>query len=116
MTPIARAVSALVLLAALGGTGYALLREPEPVSESNGGMAATTAGLEPRRFVSSAECRDCHEEVWNEWHGSQHQISYLNPEVRKLSEDFRNKECQSCHLPQNVFRTGLLERTLPRFT
>lgn len=70
----------------------------------------------PRRFQSSTECRECHRAVWEEWHGSQHQISYLNPEVRALSDDFRNKECQACHLPRPVAVTGYGQRVLPRQT
>lgn len=92
---------------------------------SSGGSDATDNGENVRdgvtqvangapRFQSSAECRSCHEEVWDEWYGSHHQISYENPEVRKLSNDFRNKECQSCHLPQPISVTGYERRSLPR--
>ncbi|MFM1873321.1 MAG: hypothetical protein RL398_2743, partial [Planctomycetota bacterium] len=70
----------------------------------------------PRRFESSAECRECHQDVWDEWHGSHHQIAYLNPEVRALSDDFRNKECQACHLPRPISETGYGQRVLPRQT
>ena len=69
-----------------------------------------------RTWQSSYDCKSCHEEVWNEWWGSQHQIAYLNPEVRKLSDDFRNKECQACHLPKPISLTGYGQRVLPRMT
>ncbi|MFQ5503708.1 MAG: multiheme c-type cytochrome [Planctomycetota bacterium] len=69
-----------------------------------------------RRWQSSVQCRSCHEAVWQEWYGSHHQIAYLNPEVRKLSDDFRNRECRACHLPRPVSATGYAKRTLPRFT
>ncbi|MCP3920182.1 MAG: hypothetical protein GY711_32045 [bacterium] len=74
------------------------------------------ASTEARRFTSSQECRSCHPDVFDEWQGSHHQIAYSNPEVRRLSDDFRNKECQACHLPRPVSETGLLNRTLPRMT
>lgn len=79
--------------------------------------AAGNAVADPRfRWTSSEQCRDCHRDVWDEWQGSHHQIAYLNPEVRRLSEDFRNKECQACHLPQQIDVTGFGQRALPRLT
>jgi nitrate/TMAO reductase-like tetraheme cytochrome c subunit len=82
-----------------------------------GGERPPSQGTEPvRRFESSAECRECHQAVWDEWHGSHHQISYLNPEVRALADDFRNKECQACHLPRPISETGYGQRVLPRQT
>jgi hypothetical protein len=69
-----------------------------------------------RRWTSSTQCRACHAEVYAEWQGSHHQVSFTNPEVKKLSDDFRNKECQACHLPRPVFEVGLGKRTLPRLT
>lgn len=70
----------------------------------------------PTTFTSSTQCASCHQDVWNEWLGSHHQIAYLNPEVRQLSDDFRNKECQACHLPRPVASTGYGRRTLHRTT
>ncbi|MFG0318221.1 MAG: multiheme c-type cytochrome [Planctomycetota bacterium JB042] len=77
---------------------------------------AANGSTEPPRFTSSKQCAECHREVFDEWQGSHHQIAYENPEVRKLSDDFRNKECQACHLPRPISQTGLLNRTLPRVT
>lgn len=81
---------------------------------ANGPAAARSEGR--ALFQASAECRKCHQDVWDEWHGSHHQIAYLNQEVRALSEDFRNKECQACHLPRPVAETGYGNRVLPRQT
>jgi len=67
-------------------------------------------------WQSSRQCKDCHASEYREWLGSHHQIAYTNPAVRELSDDFRNKECQACHLPRPVFVTGVTERTLPRLT
>ncbi len=69
-----------------------------------------------QQWVSATQCRDCHQEIWNEWYGSQHQISFLNPEVRALSDDFRNMECRACHLPRPISVTGYGQRTLYRMT
>lgn len=80
------------------------------------GGTDTTASTVVSRFHSAEQCRTCHQDVYDEWTGSHHQIAFLNPEVRKLSEDFRNKECQACHLPRPVSLTGYGQRVLPRDT
>lgn len=97
----------LLLVVAGGIGGLTLLAIPA----GNPEVAAQT-----KHWESSQQCQQCHAEVWDEWQGSHHQISYLNPEVRKLSEDFRNKECAACHLPRPVTFTGYGERVLPRLT
>lgn len=107
----ARIVVAIALVAGLAGLLVWLARAPTPPVDT----AATDSASTPT-FQSSAECRACHQDVWDEWHGSHHQISYLNPEVRALSDDFRNKDCQACHLPRPVSLTGYGQRVLPRQT
>lgn len=98
-----RLILLVLLVAALGLFGLWIQRAGAP-------ERAPT----PLRWRSSAECRSCHEGVWSEWEGSHHQIAYRNEEVRKLSDDFRNKECQSCHLPRPVLAAGLELRPLQR--
>jgi hypothetical protein len=68
------------------------------------------------RWESAAQCRECHADVFAEWHGSHHQIAFTNPEVRELSDDFRKEECMDCHLPRPLAITGFGKRTLPRRT
>jgi len=103
VNPVARAVVALVLLVGLGLFVRSVRNDP-----------ARDALRAPPMFTSSRQCATCHAEVVDEWDGSHHQIAFENPEVRKLSDGFRNKECQACHLPRPVSSTGLLNRTLPR--
>ncbi|MCA8965032.1 MAG: hypothetical protein H6838_08325 [Planctomycetes bacterium] len=105
-----RLLIAVLLLAALIGLFTWIS------ADDTAGTGGTVAAADVRVFTSSAECRDCHQDVWDEWYGSHHQISYLNPEVRGLSDDFRNKECQACHLPRPVSETGYGQRVLPRQT
>jgi hypothetical protein len=99
-----RIVLAVVVTGALAGLGALVLGGGEPAAGA------------PPVWRSSQQCKACHEDVFAEWQGSHHQIAFLNPEVRKLSDDFRNKECQSCHLPRPVFEVGLGQRALPRLT
>ncbi|MEZ6038448.1 MAG: multiheme c-type cytochrome [Planctomycetota bacterium] len=68
------------------------------------------------RWESSSQCKTCHEDVYAEWQSSHHMISFTNPEVRALSDDFRKEECMDCHLPRPLAVTGFGKRTLPRRT
>ncbi|MGE0143414.1 MAG: multiheme c-type cytochrome [Planctomycetota bacterium] len=91
--------------------------DPVRVAEGAGGNATSASATDDRfRWQSSRQCQECHQDVWNEWFGSHHQISFLNPEVALQSEDFRKTECRACHLPQQVAVTGFAQRALPRQT
>jgi hypothetical protein len=68
------------------------------------------------RWESSAQCKECHADVYDEWFGSHHQIAFTNPEVRTTSDEFRKEECMDCHLPRPLAVTGFGKRTLPRRT
>ena len=67
-----------------------------------------------RAWKSSAECADCHSEIFAEWKDSQHSMSWTNPLVRERSNDFANTDCIDCHAPRPVFITGIGERVMPR--
>lgn len=112
MIAIVRATLGLVLVGA--GVGAALWLGSGEAAETGGDPGGQ--GGAKSQWLSSVQCKDCHADVWAEWHGSHHQIAYLNPEVRALSEDFRNKDCQACHLPVPISMTGYGTRTLPRQT
>jgi len=88
-------VAALVVL-------VAILRTPPPKAEAAGS------------FTSSEQCKSCHEQEYAEWSSSWHALSWSDPEVRALSNDFQNADCIDCHAPQPVFETGVAERVLPR--
>ena len=80
----------------------AIFRSPPPKAEAAGA------------FTSSEQCKSCHETQYAEWSGSWHALSWSDPEVRALSNDFANADCIDCHAPQPVFATGIGERVLPR--
>ena len=96
-----RSLLGVALILPTGAALYALFAPSASVS------AAAT-------FTSSAQCQDCHPEVYAEWKTSWHSRSWIDPEVRARSNDFANAECVSCHAPQPVFQTGIDERVLPR--
>ncbi len=63
---------------------------------------------------TAQDCHSCHAAVYAEWEASHHAYAYLNPEVRKLSQDFRNEECLACHAPRPVLSFQAGERVLAR--
>ena len=67
-----------------------------------------------RKFTSSAQCQECHPGVYAEWESSSHANSWINPDVRALSNDFSNADCIDCHAPRPIFETGIGKRVLPR--
>ncbi len=65
-------------------------------------------------FDTSRTCAECHQGVYAEWESSQHAQSWVNPDVRALSNDFANKDCIDCHAPRPILETGIGNRVLPR--
>ncbi len=97
----ARAGLGALLLVAGGAALFAVFRPSAPEAA-------------PVAFTSSAQCSACHTEVYREWEGSWHAQSWIDPDVRTLSNDFANTDCIDCHAPRPVFETGVGERVLPR--
>ncbi len=73
---------------------------------------ASEAG--PSNFTSSKQCAECHADVYAEWETSWHAQSWVDADVRALSNDFANTDCIDCHAPRPVFETGVGKRVLPR--
>jgi hypothetical protein len=96
-----RAVLALLVLGATAWALVGVFREPPPPAA-------------PRSFTSSQQCAECHADLYAEWKESQHAQSWINPEVRALSNDFSNTDCIDCHAPRAIFTTGIGNRVLPR--
>lgn len=96
-----RALGVLALVATAVALAL-ILRSPPPRAESAGS------------FASSQECAKCHEQAYAEWSESWHALSWTDPEVRALSNDFANADCIDCHAPRPVFETGVAQRVLPR--
>ncbi|MFQ5749596.1 MAG: multiheme c-type cytochrome, partial [Planctomycetota bacterium] len=65
-------------------------------------------------LISSKQCLECHPGAGAEWQLSHHAFAFENPEVRKLSQDFRNEECLACHAPRPVLDFAPGERVLSR--
>lgn len=84
----------------------ALLGTPEEQAAAQG----------PTEWISSAQCAECHRQIYDEWKDSPHANSWNNEDVRapSQSDNFAKKDCIDCHAPAPVFETGLGERVQPR--
>ncbi|KAA3613505.1 MAG: hypothetical protein DWQ01_02990 [Planctomycetota bacterium] len=97
-----RAANLLALVLAAGGISVlAMVFKPQPPPEAI-------------EVASSQQCMECHPGVAAEWQASHHGFAFENPEVRKLSQDFRNEECLACHAPRPVLAFAPGERVLAR--
>jgi len=100
-----RLVRALLGFAVLAITAWILVAVFSP---------ADSTDAAPAVFTSSAQCQECHAEVYSEWQQSWHAQSWEDPDVRSLSNDFSNTDCIDCHAPRPIFSTGVGKRVLPR--
>lgn len=74
----------------------------------------SAAAQTPTEWISSSQCAECHQQIYDEWKSSPHANAWNNEDVRAQSDDFANKDCIDCHAPRPVFETGLGKRVLPR--
>lgn len=84
------------------------------LSELFGTPETTASAQTPTEWISSAQCAECHQQIYDEWSNSPHANSWNNEDVRAQSDDFSNKVCIDCHAPQPVFESGLGKRVKPR--
>ncbi|MEY2742983.1 MAG: hypothetical protein RIS21_1354 [Planctomycetota bacterium] len=106
-----RLLSVIAVLVAVGATVGWLSRGSGSPSTS---VAELPRSGKPMTLARSSDCRPCHQEVYDEWAGSQHGLAYTNPEVQRLSKGFRDRDCLPCHAPRPIPETGLGERALER--
>jgi hypothetical protein len=88
----------------------------DPAKSATDRLRPDSHWTRPLGLASSAECRACHAEVYEEWSASHHRIAYENPEVQRLSNGFQDRDCLPCHIPRPIWETGLGERPLERAT
>src|SRR5262245_43045251 len=68
--------------------------------------AQTSKRLEATDFKTSSNCRDCHEQIYDQWTTSMHSKAFRDPIyqvlLRRVDEDRQGKLtrfCVSCHAP-----------------
>jgi nitrate/TMAO reductase-like tetraheme cytochrome c subunit len=114
---VAGAAALLVLPAPEKGADPARSREAAPAAgtvaaDADGPAARSAGGREA--FTKAAECRQCHEALYAEWHTSMHGQAWTDPMVQGLSNGFRMTECIDCHAPMPIHETGISQRVAPR--
>lgn len=109
----ARIGVALVLVVGAGMFVMALVVEdppPPPIAEpvaENGEVVTPARKAKPGVLDSEESCKDCHEEIWNEWSEDRHSLSWRGELFTQLSKDHTDPNCWSCHAPRPVLETGL---------
>lgn len=93
----------LILVGSLGLAGILVLPRLWP-----GGESQRTGGEPATPTLANADCRACHERVWQEWSSSPHASSWVSDDVQGAFRHFgHDRQCESCHAPQPVLVTGL---------
>ena len=101
-----RPLLGVVVLFLAGWLAWSLMAPPAPAAPA-------------QAFTSSSQCAECHQDVYDEWVGSQHANSWLNEALRAQTEvlpngDLANKNCVDCHAPRGLFERDIGERVFPR--
>ncbi len=99
---LALAGAAVLVVALLPAGGPDAPVPPVRPPGGNGDVTVQPVGKPRPRFTDPAQCRACHAEVYDEWDASMHRQAWTDPQVRLLSEDFRDTTCLSCHVPQPI--------------
>lgn len=105
----------LALAGLLGAFVLAVRRLAQEPLEAAAPAAVVSAAAPPRvpfAFTSNAECQPCHAEIYAEWAGDQHALSWFNQPL--LAQDPKLTECNNCHAPEPILETGLGELAVIR--
>jgi predicted CXXCH cytochrome family protein len=78
------------------------------VLANTGGPAAPPPPKAKPGVLDSVEsCKECHEEIWNEWKEDRHSKAWTGQLYTELSKNHTDANCWSCHAPRPVLETGL---------
>lgn len=75
---------------------------------------STASAGTPTEWISSQQCAECHQQLYDEWASSPHANSWNNEDVRAQSGNFTNEVCIDCHAARPVFEEGVGKRPMPR--
>ncbi|MHC4956230.1 MAG: multiheme c-type cytochrome, partial [Planctomycetota bacterium] len=81
-------------------------KEPPAVQEGDAPVAdapPAKAGV----LDSSANCQDCHREIYAEWKEDRHSKAWVGQLYTELSKNHTDPNCFSCHAPRPILETGL---------
>ena len=67
-----------------------------------------------RPYFESSSCRQCHQEIYDEWKASPHAKALSSTFPRLMDPTDKQAACLPCHTPQPVLETGLDQPPLTR--
>ena len=109
-----RMVRVAVMVAGAALFLMSLRSEPiETGGESKGGQqpaavfVATGPPAKKGVLDSDENCKECHEEIWNEWQTDRHSKAWVGKLYTELSKNHSDPNCFSCHAPRPILETGL---------
>ena len=75
------------------------------------------ASVAGRNGNSHLNCKNCHLDIWNEWHTSPHARAWNSDVIQAAFHNFGfSRKCQSCHAPEPILITGLKQPPILRKT
>jgi hypothetical protein len=74
-----------------------------------GQITSPQTAVAPRASaLTNADCRQCHQSVWQEWESSGHARAWSSDTVQAMFQHFGfDRKCQSCHAPEPLLVTGI---------
>lgn len=100
-----RFLASLLIVSALVAFVLGVRRFAREPLQERGRPVPGTPGSGALAFASNADCRPCHEEIWDEWAEDQHALAWFNEPL--LPQDPKRTECNNCHAPEPILETGL---------
>jgi len=103
-----KAARILIALVIVGGivAGAVLLAAPKGEGEESGGASGGE--------LTSAQCASCHEQAAKDHAADWHSQAFTDPDALKLSKNFQDEQCVSCHAPTPIYKTGIGMRVFAR--
>ena len=106
----------LVAIMITGAALFLMSLQPDPIeprSNASSGeqpvaeFVATGPPAQKGVLDSDANCKECHEEIWNEWQSDRHSKAWVGQLYTELSKNHADPNCFSCHAPRPILETGL---------
>lgn len=96
--------------------GMPMVERVAPTAPPAASAPVETAEKRPPRhpwtFTSNSQCKECHEEVWNEWTSDEHSQAWFNKPL--FPQDPKRTECVSCHASVPILDHGLEKEIVVR--
>src|SRR5687767_7948906 len=108
---LAASVLAVLFLGLIGYTHYLSVKPAAQTGERTtaDASAAATSNAHGRLFTHSAECAECHQEIYDEWQRDQHASAWTEEKFSRFTANFTRIECLNCHAPEPMLQVGMMK-------